>query len=143
MKWQMTTTPKLFIVYCTIAGYISMGNFWTSHSNRSDIWYTIGYILWCNWYFLRFYRLNYFLIRWICSACINWNGCWKYRNKTWNLKLILCIYSIQHISHNLSKVQQHMYNTQVRMMDPILMDGLFLSSWQIYEHEALVHHQNL
>ena len=23
MKWQMTTTPKLFIVYCTIAGFIS------------------------------------------------------------------------------------------------------------------------
>jgi hypothetical protein len=23
MKWQMTTTSKLFIVYCTIAGFIS------------------------------------------------------------------------------------------------------------------------
>jgi hypothetical protein len=23
MEWQMTTTPKIFIVYCTIAGFIS------------------------------------------------------------------------------------------------------------------------
>ena len=38
MKWQMTTTPKLFIVYWYYRWfYISMGNFWTSRSNRPDM----------------------------------------------------------------------------------------------------------
>jgi len=36
------------------------------------------------------------------------------------------LFNTQHIiSHNLSKDQQHMYNTQIRMMYPVLMVGSF------------------
>ena len=53
------------------------------------------------------------------------------------------LFNTQHIiSHNLARpathVLQHSSKNDVSCFD----GGLFLSSWQIYEHEALVH-QNI
>jgi hypothetical protein len=56
------------------------------------------------------------------------------------------LFNTQHIiSHNLSKDQQHMYNTQVRMMYPVLMVGSFyhhgkymnMKRWYIKIYDAL------
>ena len=53
------------------------------------------------------------------------------------------LFNTQHIiSHNLSKDQQHMIQHSSKNDVSCFDGGLFLSSWQIYEHEALVH-QNI